>query len=92
MTQPELTAKLAEFLRWAVQDHAWEGYDLDGHEIEEKARDLGLIEEVKYDPDIHGEAKIDIEPGDTYDILTAEVRAALPKPDMEEPPPMLKKP
>jgi hypothetical protein len=72
--------KLAEFARWALEDGSWVGHDLDGSDVERKALALGLIKEVKYDPGIHGESEIDIEPGDPWFVLSDDVTAVLPTP------------
>lgn len=48
--------------------------------MERKALALGLIRETKYDPDLHGESEIEIEPGDPYFVLSDDVLAVLPTP------------
>jgi hypothetical protein len=75
-----VTEKLAEFVRWAVEDNCWHGYDLEGGDVEKKALALGLIKEVEYDPNIHGEAEIEVEPGDPWFVLNDDVVAVLPTP------------
>ena len=38
---------LAEFARWAIAEGAWNGGDVDGGEIQEKAADLGIIHQIE---------------------------------------------
>lgn len=63
---------LKEFLRWAVREGAWEGNDLDGAAVQEKAQALGLIVKEAYDPEKHGEPVVDfveVEPGDDWFVF-----------------------
>jgi len=53
---------LKQFFRWAMQEGPFDGCDLDGGGVQDKAEALGLIVKAKYDPAIHGEQ--DIDPGD----------------------------
>jgi hypothetical protein len=79
MNQHETARALAEFLKWALEDGAWQGLDLDGGDIEIKAGDLGLLIVVPYDPAVHGDGgfEFDIEPGDDWYELKDEVKALL---------------
>lgn len=53
--EPNETAlNCARFVRWALQEGPWQGDDLDGSEVQEKAESLGLIVSVPYDPEKHG--------------------------------------
>ena len=42
---PEGYDALRQFAGWAI-DEAWQGRDIDGGSVQDKARDLGLIDEV----------------------------------------------
>jgi len=50
----ETAVNCALFVRWALQEGSWQGGDLDGGTIQEKAESLGLIVAVPYDPEKHG--------------------------------------
>lgn len=63
---PSQISAMRDFIRWAIRQSAWNGFDLDGFDIQEKAESLGLIQKVPYDPDKHGESEFDIEPGDDW--------------------------
>lgn len=54
-----------EFARWALTEGSFQGCNLDGGEIQDKALELGLIRETKFDPAKHGEHS-DFEKGDSY--------------------------
>ncbi len=45
---------LLTFFKWAMQEGQWEGGNLDGAAVQDKAESLGLIVSVPYDPDKHG--------------------------------------
>jgi hypothetical protein len=63
---------LKEFLRWAMREGPWEGNDLDGASVQDKAQALGLIVREPYDPDKHGEPNFDfdeIAPGDDWFVF-----------------------
>ena len=47
-------AALLTFFQWAMQEGPWEGGNLDGGTVQDKAESLGLIVSVPYDPDKHG--------------------------------------
>ncbi len=57
----EQTIALREFFRWAMQEGPFDGCDLDGGSVQNKAEALGLIVKEPYDPSKHGEH--DIDPG-----------------------------
>ncbi len=74
--KPKLTQDqaLREFFRWAMTEGPWDGCDLDGGDVQEKACKLGLIIKTKYDPAKHGEPPAafdfcDIEPGDDWYVI-----------------------
>jgi hypothetical protein len=50
----EAAVNCARFVRWAVQEGPWQGGDLDGGSVQDKAEELGLIVSVPYDPEKHG--------------------------------------
>lgn len=54
---------LREFFRWAMDEGAFMGCDLDGGDMQEKASKLGLIVKEPYDPAKHGKSDCDVEPG-----------------------------
>lgn len=62
---------LIEFLKWAMNCGPWGGNDLDAADVQEKALELGLIVETKYDPEIHGrnENSEYAEPGDQWFVF-----------------------
>jgi hypothetical protein len=64
-------APLVEFLEWAMNNGPWSGDDLDGADVQNKAIELGLIVETKYDPQIHGRnGKSEYaEPGDQWFVF-----------------------
>ena len=68
--------KLAQFAQWAL-NQTWEGYELDSSEVQDKAEELGLTVEVPYDPKVHGETEIEIEPGEPFHVLSDNMKAAL---------------
>lgn len=77
--------RLAEFVHWALSDGSWQGLDLDGASVQDKAESLGLIVKVKYDPDIHGPNDHDIEAGDDWYVMSDIVTASSPHVPPPEP-------
>jgi hypothetical protein len=57
------------FAQWAIREGAWDGCDLDGGAIQQKAVELGIIRETTYDPAIHGPNEWDVEPGEQWFIF-----------------------
>lgn len=57
--------RLAEFAKWAIREGAFDGTDLDGGDIQDKAEELGILIRTKYDPAKHGESA-DVDPGDDW--------------------------
>jgi hypothetical protein len=53
----------------AVMDSSWNGHEIDGGDAHELALKHGIIVEVPYDPEKHGESEFDVEPGDPYYVL-----------------------
>lgn len=68
---------LREFFRWAIREGTWEGVELDGAAIQDKALELGLIVGEPYDPAKHGEqpnVDWDIEPGDNWYVIAPGIK------------------
>lgn len=84
-TVPSEESKLFQFLRWAMTTGPWIGSDLDGAAVQDKALELGLIVETKYDPDVHGggENSEYTEPGDIWYVFAEP--AALSEPTYVSP-------
>lgn len=74
MTKKEIDALYAKLGRWLAETvcdcDSWMG-DFDGQVAGEKMVELGLLVEVPYDPDSHGEIYFyhDPEPGDDVQIF-----------------------
>ena len=69
---------IAEFARWCIDEGPFNGCDLDGGSVQQKAIECGLIVETKYDPDIHGESNIPcVSPGDRWYVFSDELTAML---------------
>lgn len=49
-----LLPNLAKFLAWAMTEGPFDGHDLDGASVQDKAEELGLIIKTSYDPARHG--------------------------------------
>jgi hypothetical protein len=50
----DVAKNCARFIQWALQEGPWQGGDLDGGAVQDKAEALGLIVSVPYDPEKHG--------------------------------------
>lgn len=70
---------LAEFARWVITESVRKGCDLDGGEVQEKAVELGILVETKYDPAVHGTNDIDAEAGDTWFVFSEAMKASIRK-------------
>jgi hypothetical protein len=57
--------ELWDFARWVLAQ-AFDGMDLGGDEIQERALALGLIRKTAYDPERHGNRGHMFEPGDPW--------------------------
>lgn len=64
---------LKQFARWVIGEACFEGCDLDGGTIQDKAAELGLISAVPYDPDKHRNVE-DAEPGDDIYVYSDVVK------------------
>lgn len=51
--QVEWAARCAKFVIWAMNEGPWQGTDLPGDVIQDKAQEIGLISETKFDPEKH---------------------------------------
>ncbi|TWA89555.1 hypothetical protein [Bradyrhizobium stylosanthis] len=71
--QVEDASACAQFVKWALQEGPWQGGDLDGGSIQDKAEELCLIQKVPYDPKKHGESEFGAEPGDDWYVLSDAV-------------------
>lgn len=81
MTRP--TKEQIEAMRTFILDglqHVWDGCDWDGADIQDRAKDLGLIVEVPggYNPEVHGESEFDADPGDTWYTAAKFIMGAKP--------------
>lgn len=70
--------KLAQFAKWAVTT-AFEGGDVSGFDIQDKAVELGILNRTQYDPDKHGENDVDADPGDERFVYSDEFKYVLNK-------------
>jgi hypothetical protein len=64
---------LLEFFRWAMREGPWDGGDLDGASIQDKAESLGLIVKTQYDAEKHG-VQSDFEYGDDWFEYAPHIR------------------
>lgn len=60
------TRQLVEFFKWAMREGPWDGSDLDGDSVQDKAESLGLIVKTKFDPEKHDGPDWAFSPGDDY--------------------------
>jgi len=70
---------LLEFFKWAMREGPWDGCDLDGAAIQDKAEELGLIVKTQYDAEKHG-VQSDFETGDDWFEYAPDLRAPLIRP------------
>ncbi len=71
----DINRAMAAFVKWVMQVGPWEGCDLDGALVQDKAEQLGLLSKTKYDPEVHGEAEFDIAPGEDWFVLHPDIVA-----------------
>lgn len=67
---------LTTFALWCVEQ-VFEGCDLDGGDVQDKAVECGVLVPTRYDPAIHGENQVDAEPGDDWYVFSPEFKALL---------------
>lgn len=65
----EQIAALKEFFRWAITEGPFDGCDLDGAAVQDKAEALGLLIKTPYDPAKHYDDTLDIEPGQDFYVF-----------------------
>ena len=65
---------LLEFFRWAMREGPWDGCDLDGASVQDKAEALGLIVKTQYDAEKHG-VQSDFESGDDWFEYAPHIKA-----------------
>lgn len=65
--------RLRAFVRWAVTDGPFNGCNLDGGDVQEKAVHFGILRKVEYDPEQHGQNDCGAEPGDPWFVFTFPV-------------------
>lgn len=71
-----LVPSLARFLAWAMKEGPFDGCDLAGDSVQDKAEELGLIIKVAYDPARHGN-RIEAWEGCDWFEVAPEVAAML---------------
>lgn len=69
--------QLANFVKWVIHDGCFDGCDLDGGDIQDRAIKAGILVEEKYDPNKHGPNEYDIAPGEEFYVLSDEFKSAL---------------
>lgn len=70
----------AQFVMWALTEGSWQGTELDGGAIQDKAVELGLIIEDQYDPKRHPESDC-VRPGDPWFIPSEALLSSLTSTD-----------
>lgn len=65
---------LLEFFKWAMREGPWDGGDLDGGSIQDKAESLGLIVKTQYDAERHG-VQSEFETGDDWFEYKPDLRS-----------------
>jgi len=62
---------LARFVKWAILNGPFDGVDLDGASIQEKAVECGILIRTKYDPKIHGSSvNCEVAVGDDWFVFS----------------------
>ena len=54
------------FAMWCLAEGPFAGCDLDGGSVQDAALRYGIVKQVPYDPQIHGEESGWVEPGDPW--------------------------
>lgn len=67
------------FARWVIRECVFDGRDLDGGDVQDKAVELGLLIEAKYDPAVHGEIE-DADPGDPIFVFSDKLEDKIIEP------------
>lgn len=66
---------LPEFIRWTIENGPFDGCDLDGGSVQDKAVACGILIETKYDPKKHGGSNVAVK-GDDWFVFSDEFIAA----------------
>lgn len=72
----EAMTPCARFVMWALVNGSWQGCDLDGGSVQDKAVELGLIHAIPYNPEIHASSDC-CEAGDEWFVPTEIMERAL---------------
>jgi len=62
--------KVNAFARWIITE-TFQG-SIDGFTVQDKAEEMGLLQETKYDPELHGPNDVDAVKGDAWFVLHPE--------------------
>ncbi len=63
-----ITPDYQGFSKWVMRK-MWDSYDIDCGDLQDAAVKHGIIKEVPYDPEKHGESEYDQEPGDPWYVF-----------------------
>lgn len=77
-----MTDAVIEFAKWVIQESVFDGCDLDGVTVQEKALELGLLTKTSYDPEKHGENEY-AEPGGDWYVFSNLLTQTDPSPAPE---------
>jgi len=70
--------KLAEFAQWVIVNGSFEGCDIDGGSLQDKAIEYGILVQVPYDPEKHGRQYYgELDPGEPWYVFSDDFQAAL---------------
>jgi hypothetical protein len=62
--------KVNDFARWIITETFKGG--IDEFDVQAKAEELGLLQEVKYDPELHGPNDVDAVKGDPWFVISPD--------------------
>lgn len=62
--------RLREFVAWVIRSECWDDGGLDGGEIQDKAVEMGMLREERYDRSVHGDNDVGVEAGEPWFVLT----------------------
>jgi hypothetical protein len=68
--------QLAKLVKWAITEGCFEGCDLDGGSLQDKAVTAGVLVETTYDPAKHGPSD-GADEGDRWYVFSDEFKTAL---------------
>jgi hypothetical protein len=75
-TESNVGQACAKFFMLVMMEGPWQGDDVDGGSAQDTAEALGLIVQVPYDPEKHGESPY-CEPGDAWYVPSDALKALL---------------